>query len=182
MKVKNFTTTLISLCQWTSFWPIFGLVDMVNVYLLKTYLGYSPIEIYDPKKKWQFLFFFGGGVVLFFLTILLIRYEHINLQDSSLVYLRKSKIFIELAGSFRLLPATSKSQNTPFYPFLAKNSLFWGGSRQFSFLSTFTIWYRFMSLQTQIYIFVRWSKKFYRDTIILPATFGNSKVKILHSF
>ena len=127
--------------------------------LLKTYLGYSPIEIYDPPKKWPFF----GGVVLF-LTILMIRYGHITLQDLTWVYLGRSKFFIELAASFRPLPATSKSQNTPFW---AKNSLFWSGSHQFSFLNTFTIWYGFISLRTQIYMYIRWSKNF-MDT---PAPF-----------
>ena len=74
---------------------------------------------------------------------------YINLQDATLVYLGRPKIFTELAGSFRPLPATSKSQNTPF---LAKNSSFWSGSRRFCFLNTFTIWYGFISLQNQIYM------------------------------
>ena len=87
----------------------------------------------------------------------MIRYGHITLQDLTWVYLGRSKFFIELAASFRPLPATSKSQNTPFW---AKNSLFWSGSHQFSFLNTFTIWYGFISLRTQINMYMRWSKNF----------------------
>ena len=47
--------------------------------LLKTYLGYSTIEIFTPPPNdpiWR-------GVELFFLTILVITYEHINLQDAT---------------------------------------------------------------------------------------------------
>ena len=147
-------------------------------FLLKTYLGYRTIEIFTPPQKWPH-FFLGGGVELFFLTILVIRYEHINLQDATLVYLGRPKIFTELAGSFRLLPATSKSQNTPF---LAKNSSFWNGSRRFCFLNTFTIWYGFMSLRNQIYMYMRWSKNFIETPAPFRPLSATSNVKMLHSF
>ena len=148
--------------------------------LLKTYLGYSTIEIFTPlppPQKKKMTSFLGGRN--FFLTILVIRYEHINLQEATLVYLGRPKIFTGLAGSFRPLPATSKSQNTPF---LAKNSSFWRGSRRFCFLNTFTIWYGFMSLRNQIYMYMRWSKNFIETPAPFQPLSATSKVKMLHSF
>ena len=91
-----------------------------------------------------------------------------------------SKIFMGPAGSFRLLPATSKSQNTLF--FFAKNGTFWCNSRQFFFRNILSLTVRngFINLQNQVFAHME-GKKIIKEPVPFRPLSATSKVTISHS-
>ena len=89
-----------------------------------------------------------------------------------------SKIFMGPAGSFRLVPATSKIQNALF---LAKNGTFWCNSRQFFFRNILTVRNGFINLQNQIHAHMEGKKKILKVPVPFRPLSDTSKVTISHS-
>ena len=115
--------------------------------------------------------FFGGGE-LFFSDHLIDKIWVYNFVGSSLSIFGTVKIFVGPAGSFRLFPATAKSQNTLFFG--EKWLILWQESPiVFSEHLNGQIWAHKFT-KSNLYAYLR-VKNIYRGTSTLPAALGHVK-------